>query len=164
MTTTASHPNRKLIGALGNWFMSALLRSPLHGLIDRGTMLITFTGRRSARTFTIAVNYARDGDALVVVSQSHRLWWKNLRGGAPVRVRLQGRELSGCAESSETPKTVAAGMLLMLRQSPALRRHYNIALTGDGQLERPDELDQVARGMVVVRISGLVAEAAPTGN
>ena len=164
MTTKTTSAEHSLIRTIGNKCVAALLRSPLHGLLDGGTMLITLTGRRSARTFTIPVNYARDGDALIVVSQSDRSWWKNLRGGAPVRVRLQGRKLFGCAESSETPKTVAAGMLLMLRQSPALRRHYNIELTGDGQPERPDDLGQIARGKVVVRISGLVAEAAPTGS
>jgi len=75
----------------------ALLRSPLHGLLSGSLLLVTYTGRRTGRTFTIPVLYAEVGvDLVVYVGRSReKVWWRNLRGGAPVRVRLRGEELAG---------------------------------------------------------------------
>src|SRR5436309_15102731 len=78
---------------LYNPFVIALLRSPLHGLLDKHTMLITITGRKSGKRYTFPVSYMREGENLLVISQKDRAWWKNLRGGAQVLVFLQGHTL-----------------------------------------------------------------------
>src|SRR5262249_12085313 len=76
-----------------------LLRSPLHPLLAWGLMLVTVTGRRSGRVYTIPVGYQRDGDALVVlVSQAARKqWWRNYRERRPIEVWLRGRAARGQA-------------------------------------------------------------------
>jgi len=86
---------------LGSPFVRALLRSPLHRLLSGSLLLVTYTGRKSGRSFTIPVMYAEDADGLLVdVGRSaEKVWWRNLRGGASVRVRLRGRELNGVAEA-----------------------------------------------------------------
>jgi len=81
-----------------NRMMKLILRSPLHGLVSRRTMLVTFTGRRSGKQYTTPVNYVRDGDTITLFSRRERRWWKNLRGGAPVSVRVRGQELKGVGE------------------------------------------------------------------
>ena len=43
-----------------NPFMVWLLRSPLHKLASKNTLLITFTGRKSGKKYTTPVNYASD--------------------------------------------------------------------------------------------------------
>jgi hypothetical protein len=40
-----------------------LLRSPLHGLVSGRIMLLTVTGRRSGRLFTVPVSYLCHGGA-----------------------------------------------------------------------------------------------------
>lgn len=45
-----------------------LLRSPFHGLIDKNTVLITFTGRKSGKSYTFPISYVRDGDTLMMIS------------------------------------------------------------------------------------------------
>jgi deazaflavin-dependent oxidoreductase (nitroreductase family) len=74
-----------------------LLRSPLHRLLDGGLMLITVTGRRSGRRYTIPVGYQRDGDVLhVLVSKARRKqWWRNYREPGPVELRLAGERRHG---------------------------------------------------------------------
>jgi hypothetical protein len=81
----------------GNTFVRALLRSPLHRLLSGSLLLVTYTGRQSGRTFTIPVMYVQDEVELVVYvgRSSDKVWWRNLRGGAQVSVRLRGRELTG---------------------------------------------------------------------
>ena len=78
---------------LYNPIVILLLRSPLHSIMDKSTILITFTGRKSGKTYTIPISYVRNGDTLMMISQREHSWWKNLRGGAQVTLYLQGRTL-----------------------------------------------------------------------
>jgi deazaflavin-dependent oxidoreductase (nitroreductase family) len=80
-----------------NPFVSAILNSPLHGVLSGSTLLLTFTGRKSGREFTTPISYARDGRTLTLITNRQREWWHNLEGGADVRLRLQGREVCGTA-------------------------------------------------------------------
>ena len=90
-----------------NPLMRALLRSPLHGLVSGSLLLITFTGRRSGREYTTPVGYEEHDGTLYVTSQTDRVWWKNLRGGADVTVRLRGEIREGRADVIEDDGTVA---------------------------------------------------------
>ena len=57
------------------WFdplMTLLLRSPLHGMLDKSTMLITVTGRKSGVPYTTPVNYIRSGEVLLTTSFKDR--------------------------------------------------------------------------------------------
>ena len=46
-----SDQERSTVPPLLNHFMSAVLRSPLHPMASRSVMLITFTGRKSGKTY-----------------------------------------------------------------------------------------------------------------
>jgi deazaflavin-dependent oxidoreductase (nitroreductase family) len=61
--------------------------------------LISFTGRKSGKSYSTPINYAREGDTITLISKRSRAWWKNLQGGAPVTVLVQGKEQSGAAEA-----------------------------------------------------------------
>ncbi len=89
---------RNLLNRLGNVFIIPLLKSPLHGSLSSQIMLITFTGRRTGKTYTTPVEYRREGDTILVSSFKDRRWWKNLQGGAPVRLRVRGQDLPGVAQ------------------------------------------------------------------
>ena len=90
----------------------ALLRSPAHGLISRRVAVVEVTGRRSGRRLRVPVDYGRAGGHLEVASRPSRRWWRNLRGGAPVRVLLQGRWVDGVAEVAEEAERVAIRIAL----------------------------------------------------
>ena len=94
-----------------NIVVGALLRSPLHGLLSANTLIISFTGRVSGRTFSTPISYALQGDALLCLTGC--CWWKNLRGDPGVRMMLRGRIYPGRAEvippgSEETRAAIAA--------------------------------------------------------
>ncbi|MBZ0284559.1 MAG: nitroreductase/quinone reductase family protein [Anaerolineae bacterium] len=89
---------QNLMNKFINPILNQLLRSPLHGLVSRNLMLITFTGRKSHHIYTTPVEYRRVGDTIMVLSRKGRAWWKNLQGGAPVTVSVHGQELQGQAE------------------------------------------------------------------
>ncbi len=85
----------------GNQLVRLLVSSPLHPLVSRRVTLITVTGRRSGKEHTLPVEYKLEGDRLTipVMWPERKLWWRNLRGGAPVKLRLRGTERSGNARA-----------------------------------------------------------------
>jgi deazaflavin-dependent oxidoreductase (nitroreductase family) len=87
-----------------------LLRSPLHALISRQLALITVTGRRSGREYTFPVGYRQDGDRVTIEVgwPERKVWWRNLRGGGTVRLRLRGEERTGYAEARGDERTGVA--------------------------------------------------------
>ncbi len=89
----AENPTMKV----ANKIFIPLLRSPLHFLVSHGLMLITVTGRKTGKQYTTAVAYVRDGPRVVFFSGRDLLWIKNLAGGAPVRLRLRGKDLPATA-------------------------------------------------------------------
>jgi hypothetical protein len=74
-----------------------LLRSPLHGLLSYGLMLVTYTGRKSGNTFTTPVSYIRS-DGGVVFFANHS-WWHNFEAPSSVTLRIKGRNLHGVARA-----------------------------------------------------------------
>jgi deazaflavin-dependent oxidoreductase (nitroreductase family) len=145
---------------LYNPFVIALLRSPLHGLMDKSTMLITVTGCKSGKSYTFPVSYVRDGETLLVISQQDRTWWKNLRGGAEVTVFLQGHTLQARGETFTDTEMGAKILLLILQRVPAYQRLLHLTLDSSGQPEHPEDLIRVAQDHVIVRIRELTELAA----
>lgn len=92
----------KLLHRFGNLFVILLLRSPLHRLVSGSLVLVGYRGRRSGRRFTVPVTYAETGgDLIIFVGHAERKsWWRNLRGGAEVEVRLRGRRQLGHATAT----------------------------------------------------------------
>lgn len=91
-----------------NPLISAILRSRLHWLLSRGLMLITVTGRKSGRRYTIPVGYHQTADAVIIlVSEApSKMWWRNYRHEGPIELRLRGTTLRGraqllCADTRE---------------------------------------------------------------
>ena len=106
-----------------------ILRSPLHALLDPGLMLITVTGRRTGRRYTIPVGYQREGDTLrVLVSKSRRKqWWRNYLHPRPIEVRIRGETRHGEAHVVPTDTREFRDVLdRTLRRLPFLGRQFGI--------------------------------------
>src|SRR5262245_53647511 len=92
-------PPKWLITTL-NALIAGLLRSPLHGLLSKSTLILSFKGRATGKIYTFPVGYYRhSGDSLIVIPL-HR-WWKNLCGDVPVTIWLKGRKYAGVADASQ---------------------------------------------------------------
>ena len=93
-----SHTPFAVFNRVGNPAVKLLLRSPLHRVASGQLALVTVTGRRSGRTYTIPVGYRREGDVVTIGVgwPERKRWWRNLRDdGAPVRMHIAGRDYSG---------------------------------------------------------------------
>jgi nitroimidazol reductase NimA-like FMN-containing flavoprotein (pyridoxamine 5'-phosphate oxidase superfamily) len=81
-----------------NPVMTALLRSPLHGITSNNIALLHFRGRKSGREFVTPLSYTRDGDTIRFMSAHSTRWWMNLRGEpAPVSIEIARETVTGKA-------------------------------------------------------------------
>jgi deazaflavin-dependent oxidoreductase (nitroreductase family) len=139
------------------WFnpiTSWIIRSPLHNLVSKKMMLVSYTGRKSGQRFSTPVNYIEvmESGQLVLYTTSYRerVWWRNLRGGAVVSVRLRGKDMPARAEVFEQQKQVAGELEVYLRQAPKLGRYIGVSIDAGGT-PNADELTRAARKMVVIK-------------
>lgn len=137
---------------LYNPMMKWLLRSPLHFFVSKGILLITFTGRKSGKVYTTPVEYAHDGADIIFFSLAERTWWKNLRGGAPVTVRVRGKDLQGTATAITGDLAVfEAAFNAYLRKYPGRARFFDVRSEADGTLNAGD-IAAAANRQAVVRV------------
>lgn len=132
---------------LWNPFMKRLLKSPLHQPWSRWFLIIEWTGRKTGRVYRTPVSYLRHDQALLITTGD--IWWKNLVGGAPVRVWVGGRARRATADVIATEDDAVA-----LHQRMFSKRPFFAALAGIDRRE-PGQIVRSVRGgrrMVRVRI------------
>lgn len=81
--------------------VALLAASPILGKrLRRNVTILSYTGRRSGREFSIPVAYSRRGDHVEVAANlpDAKTWWRNFLGeGAPLTLTLDGVDRSGHA-------------------------------------------------------------------
>lgn len=133
-----------------NSAMKFILSSPLHGMVSKSVLLISFTGRKSGKTYTTPVSYSQEGDQVTIFT--HANWWRNLRGGAPVSLHIRGRELQGLAEPvAEDKDLIAAGLAAHLRKVPSDAKFYGVTLDEGGN-PKEEEVEKAVQSVVMVHI------------
>jgi deazaflavin-dependent oxidoreductase (nitroreductase family) len=138
---------------IGNAMVGGVLRSPLHRVMSRSLMLLTFRGRRTGKEYTIPVGYARFGpDELVVLAgrPEGKTWWTNLRGPLPVRVRLGGRDLVGEARLVKGEEAIPR-LNTYLEKLPRVARSLGMTPGPEGKFSQ-EGLDALAARVPVVAV------------
>jgi deazaflavin-dependent oxidoreductase (nitroreductase family) len=133
-----------------NRAMKFVLHSPVHGMVSKTVLLISFTGRKSGKTYTTPVSYSQTNDQVYIFS--HADWWKNLCGGTPVKLRIRGQEYRGLAEPvAEDTQAIAAGLLAHLQKVPSDARWYGVTFD-DHRKPRAEEVEKAAQNVVMICI------------
>jgi deazaflavin-dependent oxidoreductase (nitroreductase family) len=134
---------------LMNKTMKFVLRSPLHGIISSYILLITFTGRKSGKTYTTPVSYYRADDQVAIFT--HANWWKNLRSDTPITLRVRGRDYRVIAEAVAEDKSAIAEVLAEhLTKSHFDAKFYNVTYDEQGN-PKPEEVEKAVETVVMIR-------------
>lgn len=134
----------------GNDFMSWVLRSPFHGLLSNGMMLITVTGCKTGKKYTTPVGYYEEGGYLWVITSRDRTWWKNLRDGAEVDLLLRRKPVKAFAEIDLDEKAVETRIYEYLRHVPQAAKPMRVRM--EGEEPNPQDIVNTARHRLFVRI------------
>jgi hypothetical protein len=114
--------------AWANSLMRWALTTPgIQAMVGQGVALLTFTGRKTGKVYTIPVSYHRDDDTVTVVTKKVRNWWRNFGTPAEVELRLAGREYTGKAEVTYGEDEVLEFMLGYLDKRPIDAKAYGLA-------------------------------------
>ena len=133
-----------------NPIMRGLLNSPLHLILSKNMMLMTYTGRKSGKSYTTPMNYLALNGALYTTSYRDRVWWRNLRDGADVKLRLRGKDVTARSGIIEDQSAVADALQQYFKTAPHLAKYMDVALDEAGDPDGED-IARLAQGMVVVR-------------
>jgi hypothetical protein len=147
----------RVVSQLRNAVPVAVLRSPLHRLLSRNVLLLSFSGRVSGRRYTVPVVYSQLGEQLIVTTDSR--WWTNLRDGTAVTVRLGRKRFSATASVDRSPPDVEAALRVLCAEHPSYHRFAEVRRGADGTLD----FEEAAPRRVLVRID-TVASGATDGQ
>ncbi|MDT5324823.1 MAG: hypothetical protein QOF25_1975 [Mycobacterium sp.] len=101
---TVAHPPAGILRAV-NPLLRVLLRTPVMGAARKAMMVLSFTGRKSGRRYSIPVSaHQIDHDLYALAGAPWRL---NFRGGASAEVLHDGKSTTMHGELIEDPSAVA---------------------------------------------------------
>ena len=132
-----------------NSVMKFALRTPLHGMVSDKIMLLTFTGRKSGKVYTIPVSYTQQGNFVVMFT--NRPWWRNLVDNAPVTLHLRGRQLKATADlNTDDVEQITPVLAVHLRNKPQDAQIHNVTFDDTGE-PVADEVRRAAGNVRMVR-------------
>ena len=130
--------------------MKFFLNSPFHFVVSKYILLITFTGRKSGKTYTTPTSYLREDNMVILFT--HAKWWKNLVGGAPVSLCIRGQILQGTAEPiTEDKETMSDALYRTLAHNPRDAKYYNVTCDENG-LPNRDECLRAVQDAVMIQV------------
>ncbi|MFT3714986.1 MAG: hypothetical protein QM774_03300 [Gordonia sp. (in: high G+C Gram-positive bacteria)] len=100
-----------------NRVTTPLLSAPVVGpLLGKSMAEITYTGRKSGKTFHLVVNYKRKADDEILVgvaAADQKTWWRNFYPDpAPILIKLDGVDRAGTAVAKRTDKGTGVRIIL----------------------------------------------------
>ena len=134
---------------LVNTFPTIIMRSPLHAVVSSKYTIIEFTGRKSGKTYRTPVAYVQDGDQVLLSTDSR--WYRNLAGGAPVRLLLRGRTVAGRARPVTDADRSAAILRKLVDAIPSYSRPAGLARE-NGNVSDDEIRRSIAAGRVAIEV------------
>ena len=114
--------------AWANSLMKWALTTPgLQGMVGQGVALLSFTGRRTGKSYTIPASYHREDDTVTMITKRVRRWWRNFETPAEVELRLAGRDYLGKASILTDEEEALDFMVDFLDKRPIDAKAYGLA-------------------------------------
>lgn len=146
-----------------NGLIGLMLRTPLvQRVVGKTFALMTVTGAKTGRRYTIPVQYlTRDGE-FVVGTLRTRKWWRNVRTRPDVEMRIAGAWVDGRARIASDDEERAL-FTDLLATEPKFARFYGLQTDESGMV--PDEdVERVLEHVVHILVTPdpIDAESPPT--
>jgi hypothetical protein len=114
-------------------------------------MLTAVEKGKSGERYTIPLSYVQEEDIIFCIT-GHASWWRNLRGGAPVKVMLKGQARAGMAQAIvDDPAVIMQGLQKLLHAIPGDAKYHKVKLDLEGQPDTED-MAQAASSSILIRI------------
>ena len=134
-----------------NSLMTAALRTPgVRSAVGKKIALITFTGRRSGKTYTTPITYMKDGDTVTMLTKGFRTWWRNLADEPAVGLVLAGSPVTGVASATPGSEESVEKVCAFLEHNSQDAKAYNIPIE-DGVVDR-EAIREIIGDLVIIEV------------
>lgn len=140
--------------SVGNTLTTGMLKSPLHGVMSKGLLVLEYEGRRSGKRYEVPLQYIEDDGTLYIWAGNagQKTWWRNFTKPAPVRAQLRGEEVAATASLVDDPARRAELLRAYVDRYPYTTPTGRPKFIGQRWHPTNDELADVARSIVMVAI------------
>ena len=137
----------RVLNPVMRFFMMHSPAAPKRGPL----LLLSFTGRRRGKPFSIPVSYAADVDGSLLVPGGGAWKW-NLDDGRPAQIRLGGRDLQVSAELVTDAVEIERLLPRLASKSRIMDRFIGVSMDAAGQPD-PVSLEKALNdGFAIVRL------------
>jgi hypothetical protein len=130
--------------------MRFMLRRPIRRMQER-LLLLSFTGRRSGRRYTIPVSYTEESGGSLLVPGGGA-WKRNLEPGLHVAVRLRGEDRLADPELLQDPDEIERLLPRMYQGNSRVESFVGVPIGPDGKPDRRRLEQAISDGFAVVRL------------
>ena len=138
------------LSRLGNAVPVLILRSPLHRLMSSRSLLLTFVGRKSGRTYTTPVAYLGDDDSVILTTDSR--WWSNLLTTPRVDVHIRGQARQATARVVQDADEAIDGLAALVEAMPSYGRFAGVRRDEHGGADYGDARRAIEDGRVLIKL------------
>jgi deazaflavin-dependent oxidoreductase (nitroreductase family) len=120
---------------MAKWMLNAqvfLLRRGWMGPMNRQLMVLTTTGRKSGKTYSIPVGFAPDGSDVwaFTLSGGRSNWYRNIQVNPRVTLEIQGKTIQADGELMNTPEQRRQAIEVYKRERPEMfERFFKVSHT-----------------------------------
>lgn len=133
-----------------NSLMKWALTTPgIQSMVGQGVALLSFTGRKTGKVYTIPVSYHRQDDTVTIITKRQRNWWHNFESPIEVELRLAGQMYTGQAEIEADDAETLEFMIEYLKTRPVDAKAYGLARDETTR----DKIVRIVPHIVVIRIA-----------
>ena len=142
-----------LLYGLINPAVCSLLRSPLHGLMSKNTLLLEFSGRKSGRLLSTPISYyIKNQTAHCFTSRSFD-WWRNLKIRAEAHLTIKGEKWKSTPiVEIDDHELMRLQLDAFLRAVPRDAAHADVSLGNNGHPDH-DDIYRVVPDMAYLRFA-----------
>jgi deazaflavin-dependent oxidoreductase (nitroreductase family) len=127
----------------------AILRSPVHPVMSDKTLVLSYTGRRSGRSYATPVNYHQADDTILIATDSG--WWRNFETPIPATARVRGVEVAVTGQVVDDTGQAVEALAAIVRAQPSYGRWAHVRVEA-GTPNLDDVRAEIARGRHVIRL------------
>lgn len=142
--------SRARIFVVLNPFMRLMLHLPIRAMQER-LMLLSYTGRKSGRRFTLPLSFAEDTDGSLLVPGGGA-WKRNLVPGRPVSLRLRGTRRTADPEVIRDVAEIERLLPTLVRGNPRAESFIGVPVGSEGRPDRARLEQAVEEGFAIVRL------------
>jgi hypothetical protein len=141
-------PDDKPPGWANSLMKWALTTPGLQSMVGQGVALLSFEGRRTAKTYLIPVSYHQADDVVTIVTKKARKWWHNFESPIEVVLRLAGRDYIGRAQIESNADDALEFMTEYLKERPVDAKAYGLAKDARTR----EQIARIIPKIVVIRV------------